>query len=247
MNTLELRRDFSLLEPITGNDEWYRNRVSLRSTVQTHDFNDFMHWPVLVKTMIVGMADYVKQEHLMLSHAGLPQLMEAITEPNFGNPELYHGTSGTLVRQAYHLWSWLKTAGKSIEYLKLLDHIVEFGAGYGPMVYLIHKLGFTGTYTIIDFPEVELLQKHYLKAVGTTGNIRWVDNPPPKADLLIACHSLTEAPIELRDQVLSNDYKHWLIAYAGEFEGVDNDAYFETIDVQKYSLEHFINHRYAIK
>ena len=43
-----------------------------------------------------------------------------------------------------------------------IAHVVEFGGGYGNFCRLAYSSGYAGKYVIIDFPEMHILQKHYL-------------------------------------------------------------------------------------
>lgn len=148
--------------------------------------------------------------------------------------------SATLTHQLYHIHQWEKTTGRLISDLST---IVEFGAGFGAMPLLVHRLGFKGTYYIIDLPEFQLLQQYYLSNTGESVNVKWVkpgdDKPRKKSslfsipdtfrpDLLIALYSLSEVDYAFRDVTLDNiKAKSHLILFSNRFADYDNVAYFD--------------------
>lgn len=94
--------------------------------------------------------------------------------------------------------------------------IVEVGAGYGNMCSVIHSLGFKGKYTIFDFEEMHKLQRFYLERNGIYG-VNYVTEVDQleSADLVIGTWSISEIPLELREQILNKLWgtPNWLIAY----------------------------------
>lgn len=209
------------LPPLDDDSFWGKKRGELREMVRAADPAHFLTWPTIVATMFVGNAPWTGAELDALPR----HYIEAIREPGFGSPELFGGyTSGNLIHQAYHLALWEMMTGRSVRDLR---RIVEFGGGYGTMALLVHRLGFRGDYQIIDLPEFALLQRWYLtNTLPDISRITWTDEPAT-CDLLIASHSLSEAPVALRGKILSDmAADSYLFVYHGEHEGVDNLGYF---------------------
>jgi hypothetical protein len=129
--------------------------------------------------------------------------------------------------------------------------IVEFGAGYGGMVKAFCQNGFNGIYRIIDLPEMEKLQRKWLKREKVDCNVQWASSPEGNEDLFIAHFSLSEVPYEGRDEILKKcrKIKTVDIAYPYDFpenehiggENYDNKTYFaEAFD------KFFPNHTFSI-
>lgn len=119
---------------------------------------------------------------------------------------------------------------KLTDKVKDMKRIVEIGAGIGDMADIIHKLGFQGEYIIYDFAEISQIQRWYHRELGLK-NIQYVsrveDLISDPADLAIATWSLTEMPIDLRDQITQKlkGSKNWLVAYSNTIFGLDNASY----------------------
>ena len=157
----------------------------------------------------------------------------ALTEPMIGMTEkdypiyaVFDDFKTTMNRiQAF---AHLQLNGISAADLERMDTIVELGGGVGDMADVIYKLGFKGKYIIYDFPELGKIQKWYHDELGLT-NVVHTDNITDlvDADLCIATWSLTEMPMDLRDQIVDKigNTKNWLIAYSNEIFGFDNDKY----------------------
>ena len=127
----------------------------------------------------------------------------------------------------------------SIGELMCMDTIVELGGGVGDMADVIYKLGFKGKYIIYDFPELGKIQKWYHDELGLT-NVVHTDKIDDlvDADLCIATWSLTEMPMDLRDQIVDKigNTKNWLIAYSNEIFGFDNDKYIRENLVPRFKV-----------
>lgn len=213
--------------------DWDRNRAALREHLKHDKLENFLRWSTIEKTMFVGDVGFVRKEfEEMLPNGrtwetGIYEKFNAIYEPKVGNPKLLWGwTSGNLIHQFYHLKQWLDRSKKTVDQL---SSIVEVGAGYGAMALICRRLGFEGLYLIIDFPELETLQKYYLEnTIGTEDTVwfpsasyRFLSTQP--YDLLIACHSLSEMPVTERERLMSQvKADAYLFASSYEFEGVDN-------------------------
>lgn len=198
-------------------DSWSRNQTALRQHLDRDNIRNFLSWSTVQATMYVGNAPYIPAELEALS----PELRRAAEWDGLG-PSLLGIYDTNLIHQAYHLKQWLDR--HNLDRQKV---IVEFGAGYGAMCLILHRLGFTGRYHIVDLPEVIRLQRFYLwETLGNLDGIYW-GLPGEACDLFIACHSLGEVDPEAREGLLSQvETRDFLFASSYEFEGVDNQAWF---------------------
>ncbi|MBV8817551.1 MAG: hypothetical protein JO022_04285, partial [Acidobacteriaceae bacterium] len=117
--------------------------------------------------------------------------------------------------------------------------IVEFGGGYGEMRRIVDRLGFAGRYIIFDLPELNALQRFFFStnAVPSTMTVSDVQAVAAALEseslrprkLLIATWSFDEIPLELRESWagLLAGFDAFLIAYQANFEGLDNQSFFE--------------------
>lgn len=227
---------------------WDTKRDELRNAIATRPMDSFLSWSTVISTMFVGNAPYIELELKALP----AYYAAAIREPGFGQPQLHpSGSSGNLIHQAYHLGRWEACTRQTV---RDIQHIVEFGAGYGAMASLVMRLGFQGTYQIIDLPEFALLQQYYLSNVlPENQQITWSDEPVD-CDLLIACHSLSEAPPYVRAKILTDIAANsYLFVYHCEHEGIDNLSYFAEFAAsrpdhawQRWTTEHLPNQQYLI-
>lgn len=202
----------------------------------------FSEWPCIYHTMLqFHWLDLVQYEVETLYSYPLP-LHDLLFPPKNGVFDYLPKSmfSANLVKQLHHIHQWEKTTGRLISDLST---IVEFGAGYGAMPLLVHRLGFKGTYYIIDLPEFSLLQQYYLSNTGEAVNVEWVkpgdDKPKKKSslfsipdtfqpDLLIALYSLSEVDYAFRDATLDNiKAKSHLLLFSNRFADYDNVAYFD--------------------
>jgi hypothetical protein len=186
--------------------------------------------------MFVGEAEFIEEElDYLLDGDDDGAWASAIIEPGFGNPKRLSFapyTSGNLVHQAYHIKKWQNATGLQV---KDLTRIAEFGGGYGASVYIARQLGFTGEYWLFDLPEVSLLQQYYLSNVDVRGVLYsslqnggfWM--PDSNIDLLIACWSLSEAPVSVRDEFLSDvNSFYYLFAFQDTWHEINNNSYFKS-------------------
>jgi hypothetical protein len=252
----ELRATFLQLTQIQnksqGEKRWLDNVNRLNDLVISEDPRGFLQWDVISRTMEVGDADYLEIElNFLKILPNWERWEQAIRETPIGQPTLssiYPASSGNLIHHAYHIGQFEEKTGTKIEDL---DFIFEFGGGYGGMYRLIHNLGFQGKYVIFDFPAFSALQQYFIKSIGLevhtvdsfksaktgvlcisdVGYLKKLLSNNKSADnsLFIATWSISEAPIDFRTPILSliNDFKAYLIAYQGWFEGNDNLNYFE--------------------
>lgn len=209
---------------------WDKYRQSLRRCVLKKDPRNFLRWDPVVETMSAGAR---RPEFDYLINNDWNKWSSAIKETWIGNPpkyKYYENSSGNFINTAYNL-------SRLIDHhkldLKQVGKIIEFGGGYGCMAKLVNNLGFMGKYVIFDIPEFLALQKYYLNSNNTDGNIHFINQAEKlddsNPDIFIATWSLSESPIELRDEFLKKigKPKYVLIAYQANFETIDNVKYFQ--------------------
>lgn len=128
--------------------------------------------------------------------------------------------------------SYLIDCGYTRQQLEKMDTIVELGAGLGEMCDIIHKLGFKGKYIIFDLPEVSAMQKWYHDKLGYK-NITYtsdISDLPVDSDLCVATWSLTEMPIDLRNNIIEQikDTKNWLVGYSTQIFNINNKDWIDS-------------------
>ncbi len=226
-------------EKIEGNSAWDRYRRRLRIYILENDPRNFLRWEPITGSMFYG-GNKCELDHLMGND--WDKWSKVITETNVGNPprfKYYKKSSGNLIHNAYNLSHLIDHYKIDIKKTK---QIIEFGAGYGCMTKLINNLGFSGKYAIFDIPEFLALQKYYLRSTDTNGNFHFINQieklEDSNPDIFIAMWSLSESPIELRNEFLKKigKPKYVLIAYQANFESVDNIKYFQ--EYRKNNLDY---------
>lgn len=255
----QLRFDFKQIGRMSAHSSqpsekvWVNNMNRLLDLVDSEDPRTFLHWDVIQKAMFITNAMYILLElsFLKKQSSWAKRWQAAIREDTIGEPIPYWrcpSSSGNLIHHAYHLAQL--EAKMNIDVSKF-DYVVEYGGGYGSMCRLFHNLGFSGTYIIFDLPHFSALQKYFLsslnihvgqeKAVGemivqlTTDSAELEDFAgrfAEKKGLLLATWSVSEMPLELREQ-LRPLYKQFAIlffAFQSVFEEVDNVKYFHGIE-----------------
>jgi len=136
--------------------------------------------------------------------------------------------SATRVQHLAHLLM----CGYTPDVLSRMSTIVEIGSGIGEMPDIIYKLGFTGTYYILDLPEVSQLQRWYHTQLGHTKIVHTnTVHTLPVADLCIATWSFTEMPLAVRADLVRQigQTSQWLIAYSRHIFGIDNEQYLTNV------------------
>ncbi len=137
---------------------------------------------------------------------------------------------------------------ESIPDVTKLDRIFEFGPGYGGLCDVIYRAGFKGSYYLHDLPEMQQIQKYFLKADTTDRKLFW-DIPTEKVDLFISTWALSEVSLNVRNAILwavpSRKYfflfqNKWYEDGERESEGIDNVKFFE--DVFGFNILHKEDH-----
>lgn len=167
----------------------------------------------------------------------LKEDMSFYSDPDHSQAEDVNGinTEHSRVRYFFH-WSTLYEHGIDA---KNLDYIFEFGGGVGHVPKLVKQLGFGGTYTIYDLPELSIIQNYYnnmeIKTISDPCLLDVLQIPRGK-NLFYSTWALSESPIDIREKIENHFDKFdlFLILYQAEYttvgkneeEIIDNDKYF---------------------
>jgi len=214
---------------------WDEKRAALQQKLKG-DLSDFLRWAEIGITMHVGDDKFTRHELAYLQ--SLPDWATrwqlATLETPVGSPYMFPEipTSPNLIHMAYHLARWEAVTGLRV---RQLGSIYEIGAGYGAMCRLIHRLGFSGNYFIYDLPELVQIQAYFLEESGTRGAIRWTNELPKSADLLLSTWALSEIPEGERDRLITTKANSYLLAYQPSFEDTDNRAWFSAFAASRSS------------
>jgi plasmid stabilization system protein ParE len=257
-----------LVEPTAGRTpnaaDWATATNRLRSLVLHADPRAFLRWDVVIERMAVHGSPITPTELALLQARPdwTSRWMRAIRETDAGRPYRYAGyppSSEPLIQTAYTLSRFESLCGRPIT---SWDTIVEFGGGFGSLCRLAHALGFRGRYVIFDLPPFTLLQRYFLRSAGVMrpdddrlvltsdiGALSASIDALPDGDraLFVACWSLSETPLALRDAVAPLARRigdHW-IAYQERYGEVDNVEYFATRWLGGPRREERVAHRAA--
>jgi hypothetical protein len=177
----------------------------------------FKTWRTVLDVPLYSATEYrleylaeVEQLLSQLSPRRRDAFLRALPEPTLGHTEESYQAAlmPCFADERCTAWS-LKTAHHALVYeihsgLRLRDYeqIVEFGAGVGETARLIHDLGFDGQYVIYDLPEVAELSRFYLARYNVTFATHFSSIATERRTLFIATWSLSEVPLEYRNQIL---------------------------------------------
>lgn len=224
---------------------WEKFKQTAYSYLLKKNFNEFLNWPIIKKTMFVHDAHFLNFEYNFLLNKN-KKYLSILPEDLWGNPtvsDLDLATSGNRIHHSYLIAKYeLETNNNINSY----NTIFEFGGGYGSFARLIHKLNFEGIYIIFDFDIFNVIQYNYLEKFAydifvqpkkPEGNgiylfhdlnalNEFLNNI--EIDLFIATWSLSESDLDTRNKmnnILINS-NHYLVAFQSEFDSINNIEYF---------------------
>lgn len=251
----EFRAQILRQKPSFASVTWVNFVRELKRYAFFYDLRTFLRWRVIERTMFVVDQVYIPSElQALRASRDWEQLWNvAIVEQNIGcptpSPHL-PTTSGNLIHHAYHLLKLREVVDVNFDQLKT---VFEFGGGYGSMCRLLRRVGFHGDYAIYDLPEMTLLQKFYLSALGLSFDADKIylinalseleeviaQQLGRKQSLFIATWSLSETPVSLRNQILSlvKEFDYYLFSYQPRFDNIDNVEFFERYANQRCEVE----------
>jgi hypothetical protein len=207
----------------------------------TDPIEEFLTWPEIVSTMVVGEGRIAGVERNYLVET------DDVRWSRLVGREYRNRPNSNLVHQAYHLAMWERETGRRISDL---SRIVEIGGGYGALCSIIRRAGFIGDYIIYDVPELSTLQQFYLKEMNASAQLK-TSFQSDKADLLIGLFSLSEVGKEALENYLDNiETKHVLLAALNdEWEGWNSvstlKSYFP--NAREFPIAHIPGRLYLIE
>jgi len=256
----ELRQRMRTLKSSAAGKSWEDFVKKLKRYVLYLDPRNFLRWEVIRLTMTMTDTPPECLTEMKASPNWENLWQPALQENDFGQPVPHpnlEGSSGTLVIHAWHLFNLKKVTALDFSGLAV---VIEFGGGYGSMCRLLRHLGFRGIYVIYDLPEFSLLQDFYLRGLGQPTVTEQELPPAPGQNILIsnledfkrlnaawpagkklfiATWSLSETPLEPREEFLSlvanGDY--YLFAFQDKFDGVDNLEFFKNYQKKNNHLQ----------
>ena len=201
------------------NLQYYREskeilKIPLYEVKQYKEYNKSAKRALAVYTKAKSALEYQPKGYLRNSQKLVDQLVDL------------NGVIATTfnIRALYQYYTYETQTNKCIN---SYSNIVEIGAGVGDFCRLIHNMGFTGEYTIVDLEETIKIQKYSLSDL----NITYLEDIPDLKPntLVISTWGLSETPIETRPTNLK-DYKGGLFAYQHSIFEQDNNEYFGTLE-----------------
>ena len=225
--------------------DWATAMNRLRRLALTADPRAFLRWDVIVERMAVRRSPATPTELAALQARAdwESRWRRAIRECEAGRPVRYAGwpeSSEPLIQTAYTLARLETLAGRTVD---AWDDVIEFGGGFGSLCRLARQLGFRGRYVIFDLPPFTHLQRYFLRSAGIlrehddrivlTSDLseleRYVGALSPDAwSIFVACWSLSETPLALRDRIrpLVERIGRYAVVYQERYGEVDNVDYF---------------------
>lgn len=236
--------DFPAPEGAQAGNQW----DSLLSAVVrelNHEPMTFLRQPAISRTVHPNQQDLA---HRYLSELRADQFFQRHILPRLhdvpmGDPwlcEFFPFASPITIQHAYYLNLMREHFGFFLPD-NVVSHVVEVGGGYGNFCRIAKSFGFRGRYIILDLPEMQRMQRHYLSHVFSEEQVSdflefgSIDTPTflPKAgpSLLMATFSLSEMPLDTRRQLEAyfRNFDYLFFAYNAAFDGVDNVLYFSTL------------------
>ena len=143
--------------------KWFKRQVELLQKLKKTGGIGFLTQPVIKQTMFMGNKIIANIEYRALKEdrrwEGIWK--KIVREDRVGCPERFRlVSSANRVHHTYHLLQLYKKL--HITDINRFKYIFEFGGGYGSLCRLFYKLGYQGTYVIVDLPLFTLLQSYYL-------------------------------------------------------------------------------------
>jgi hypothetical protein len=225
----------------TGN-EWDDYRVAICDEFKQYPMG-FLRQPVISRTVHPNQQELAREylSEMAKDPFACKNILSRLHDVPIGDPylcEFFPTASPMSVQHVYYqllmhryLDLFIPTAN--------LNHILEFGGGYGNFCRLACCFGYSGRYVIVDLPEMHSIQEHFLthalpkRVAEQSVEFRSLQDenilPSNEPSLFMATFSLNETPMQVRDEVekLYEHFDYLFFAYNRAFGEVDNQAYFD--------------------
>ena len=247
-----------------SSSHWFETQLKLLDKLAEKPLHNFLSFKEISNTMFfeatIKEFDIIKQHPIYIRKRG------NLTENALGEPKpypLFPQSSGNLLHHFFSLIQILNFCNYDTP--KMFDSIVEIGGGYGSFSRLAKHLNFEKQYFIYDLPAFSFLQDFYLNYVldslckielnsiskeqDSISLINSLDQLKQiqKCDLLIGLWSLSEMPIELRNNIFDSvSFNNLLIAFQTEYDSYDNIDYFNKLE-KKLQQNNYKTTIYPIK
>ena len=100
--------------------------------------------------------------------------------------------------------------------LSSINHVTDFGGGYGNNCRVWNNLGYTGHFALVDLPEVIEIQKHYISNVLPDASVSYASllsdvKIEQQKSLFFATYSLSETSLEIREKAKTSikEYEYY--------------------------------------
>lgn len=214
----------------------------------------FLRQPTISKTVHPNSTALAKAYYAEMSKDSFcaETILPQLSDSKVGNPfqvGLLPNCSPVSINHAYQLHLLKKYAGIFVPQDEI-SYIVELGGGYGHTCRMIKEYGYTGRYSIIDFPLMLKIQKDFLEQNGINDVGYYpldMEQVKPKEDdtsILFASFSVNEMPMEARQHIepYYDQYDYIFIAHNSAFDAVDNVKYFTELKDKlsaNFDIEYF--------
>ena len=215
---------------------------------------DFLRRPTISKTVHPKCNDLAKRYYAEMVKSSFcnEKIFPQLNDSKVGNPHqvgILPNCSPVSITHAYQLHILKKHLGIFVPQEEI-SYIVELGGGYGHTCRMIMNFGYTGRYSIIDFPLMLNIQKDFLER-NTINNVGYypldmVQVQPKKNEtsILFASFSVNEMPMEARRHIEPYyvQYDYLFFAHNSAFDGVDNVDYFKELKTKlssDFNIDYF--------
>ncbi len=171
----------------------------------------------------------------LINYLNDPDVIVKIKDPRFGSPSTHKGLTLQSARNAVY-----RKIMANFFNLSTINHVTDFGGGYGNNCRVWNNLGYTGHFALVDLPEVIEIQKHYISNVLPNALVSYASTLSDvkieqSKSLFFATYSLSETSLEIREKAMDNikEYDYIFIAHNDSFpvygqnNSVNNNNYFD--------------------
>lgn len=175
----------------------------------------------------------------LINYLNDPDVIVKIKDPRFGSPSTHKGLTLQSARNAVYR----KIMANFFD-LSTINHVTDFGGGYGNNCRVWNNLGYTGHFALVDLPEVIEIQKHYISNVLPNALVSYASTLSDvkieqSKSLFFATYSLSETSLEIREKAMDNikEYDYIFIAHNDSFpvygqnNSVNNNNYFDKMKI----------------